>query len=79
MSHGEWFFSYIELTKLGKQLLLGRRSFVNRQGNRNMVDEDYNEGSGDTQDNTDVTRNEAEDAKMGILSNLKSMMSGEAL
>ena len=44
-----------------------------------MVDEDYNEGSGDTQDNTDVTRNEAEDAKMGILSNLKSMMSGEAL
>ena len=43
-----------------------------------MVGEDYNEGSGDTHDNTDVTRNKAEDAKTGILSNLKSMMSGEA-
>ena len=55
-------------------LFLGRRSFANREGNRNMVDEEFTKGTGNTQDNHDVSNSMADNAKTNILSNIQSMM-----
>ena len=58
--------------------LSGRRSFVNGAGSRNMVDDNSEVGSGDTQDDPDPNRKKADDAKEKILSHVKSIMPGES-
>ena len=51
---------------------------MNGAGSRTMVDDNSDVGSGDTQDNPDPNRRKADDAKVEILSNVKSMMPGES-
>ena len=46
-------------------------------GNRNMAGDGSNKRSGDMGDNNKSGRNEADDTKMNILSNIQSMMPGE--